>query len=65
MDFLGTLKMPERRDNAGAVCDSGMDMSFFCILGGFHFGIDFFLSSFLGLPSFMGLLGILRFKRLS
>ena len=22
------LKMPQRRDNAGAVCDSGMDMMF-------------------------------------
>ena len=39
-------KMPQRRDNAGAVCNSGMGILFLCISFFLHYffegGVDFF-----------------------
>ena len=42
-----SLKMLQRRDNAGAVCNSGMGMLFLCIYFFLHYffegGVEFFL----------------------
>ena len=34
---VSELKMPQRRDNAGAVCNFGMGMLFFCIYFSYFF----------------------------